>query len=59
MYKLTPLIDEDGLPFDLQFPVILLDDHRITKLIVQYYHGRVATDTAKQRSTSCDSYRCT
>ncbi|XP_062704467.1 uncharacterized protein LOC134286808 [Aedes albopictus] len=53
LYKLTPMIDEDGLirmegrveraeslPFDLRFPVILPGDHRITRLIVQHYHER-------------------
>ncbi|XP_065083280.1 uncharacterized protein LOC135705459 [Ochlerotatus camptorhynchus] len=55
LYKLTPLIDENGLirmegrveraeflPFDLRFPVILPDDHRITRLIVQHYHEKSA-----------------
>ncbi|XP_062557895.1 uncharacterized protein LOC134222751 [Armigeres subalbatus] len=53
LYKLSPLIDEDGiirmegrvervefLPFDLRFPVILPDGHRITRLIVQHYHDK-------------------
>ncbi|XP_058816216.1 uncharacterized protein LOC131679498 [Topomyia yanbarensis] len=53
LYRLTPLIEEDGLirmegraanaeflPFDLRFPIIVPDDHPIAKLIVQHYHER-------------------
>ncbi|XP_053699111.1 uncharacterized protein LOC128746086 [Sabethes cyaneus] len=53
LYKLTPLIDENGLlrmegrtgpadflPFDLRFPVILPTDHPVTWKIVQHYHER-------------------
>ncbi|XP_065092105.1 uncharacterized protein LOC135712935 [Ochlerotatus camptorhynchus] len=51
IYKLTPLIDENGLlrmegrtgsaeflPFDLRFPIILPKDHAVTWKIVQHYH---------------------
>ncbi|XP_038117193.1 uncharacterized protein LOC119769289 [Culex quinquefasciatus] len=53
LYKLTPLVDEDGLlrmegrtenaeflPFDLRFPVILPKDHHVTRMIVQHYHQK-------------------
>ncbi|XP_055615074.1 uncharacterized protein LOC129761378 [Toxorhynchites rutilus septentrionalis] len=53
LYKLTPLVDAKGLIrmegrveraefllFDMRFPVILPSDHRITRLIVQYYHEK-------------------
>ncbi|XP_053699076.1 uncharacterized protein LOC128746050 [Sabethes cyaneus] len=53
LYKLTPLIDENGLlrmegrtgpakflPFDLRFPIILPKDHVVTWKIVQHYHER-------------------
>ncbi|XP_062704617.1 uncharacterized protein LOC134286930 [Aedes albopictus] len=53
LYKLTPMIDEDGLiqiegrtkrveflPLDMRFPVILPDNHRITQLIFQDYYER-------------------
>ncbi|XP_062557436.1 uncharacterized protein LOC134222310 [Armigeres subalbatus] len=63
LYKLTPLVDDDGLirmegrseradflPFDLRFPIILPADHSITKLIVHSYHerfGHVYRETVK------------
>ncbi|XP_062716583.1 uncharacterized protein LOC134291999 [Aedes albopictus] len=53
LYKLTPMIDEDGLiriegrtkrveflPLDMRFPVILPDNHRIPQLIFQDYYER-------------------
>uniref|UniRef100_A0A182YRW2 Integrase catalytic domain-containing protein n=1 Tax=Anopheles stephensi TaxID=30069 RepID=A0A182YRW2_ANOST len=53
LYKLSPLLDEDGLirmegrteqakflPFSLRFPVILPDKHPITESIVRHYHER-------------------
>ncbi|XP_053698801.1 uncharacterized protein LOC128745751 [Sabethes cyaneus] len=54
LYKLTPLVDENGIirmegrtekaeffPFDLRFPVILPREHYVTRMIVQYYHARL------------------
>ncbi|XP_058457230.1 uncharacterized protein LOC131434494 [Malaya genurostris] len=53
MYRLTPLVEEDGLirmegraanaemlPFDLRFPIIVPDDHPISILIVHHFHEK-------------------
>ncbi|XP_062541700.1 uncharacterized protein LOC134209706 [Armigeres subalbatus] len=53
LYKLTPLIDGDGilrmesrveraefLSFDLRFPIVLPKEHEVTMKIVQHYHER-------------------
>lgn len=53
LYKVTPLVDEDGLmrmegrseraeflPFDLRFPIIVPADHPVTTLLVQSFHER-------------------
>ncbi|XP_062542139.1 uncharacterized protein LOC134210130 [Armigeres subalbatus] len=53
LYKLTPLIDGDGilrmesrveraefLSFDLRFPIALPKEHEVTMKIVQHYHER-------------------
>ncbi|XP_065087100.1 uncharacterized protein LOC135708850 [Ochlerotatus camptorhynchus] len=53
LYKITPMIDSDGiirmegrakdaeaLPFDLRFPIILPKGHEVTRKLVQHYHKR-------------------
>ncbi|XP_055590152.1 uncharacterized protein LOC129742295 [Uranotaenia lowii] len=53
LYKLTPLIDDNGiirmegrterasfLPFDLRFPIILPKQHPVTTKIVHHYHDK-------------------
>ncbi|XP_055622107.1 uncharacterized protein LOC129765713 [Toxorhynchites rutilus septentrionalis] len=53
LYKLTPLLDPDGvirmegrtgdaeeLPFELRFPIILPRDHEVTRKIILHFHER-------------------
>lgn len=63
LYKLTPLVDNDGvirsegrseradfLPFDLRFPIILPKEHIVTTKLVQHFHekyGHAYRETVK------------
>ncbi|XP_058814526.1 uncharacterized protein LOC131678398 [Topomyia yanbarensis] len=53
IYKLTPVIDEEGvlrmggrmgksktIPFDKKYPIILSRKHEVTKKLIQFYHEK-------------------